>query len=196
MDGYEPCIAPQLDSTTHRPEYPEVIGRVQPESPHDGSSLAVAALSTGLSGARLAVNLLNWGGWSADEDEARLRPNSEFMRWRVVAHNSLPPRRRGSQFIAMLAFDGGHFAAGRSAAKRLRKTSAAFHQPRRMARSSYNGFHPPGVLFPVEQLDLKEQGCVRGDFGRVTASAVTKVSGDNQLALPADLHCGDAFIPT
>src|SRR5438309_2296263 len=46
-----------------------------------------------------------------------------------------------------------------------------------------------------DQLDVKDQRRVRRDLRRAAGRAVPEVAGDRQLALLADLHPHDAFVP-
>src|SRR5690606_19106099 len=76
--------------------------------------------------------------------------------------------------------------------------------PRRPARSRPRGSSPPPARprslacressLDAEQFHLEEQGRVRRDRADAPLS-VRQIGGDEEQALPADLHQGDALIP-
>src|SRR5437660_9217203 len=47
-----------------------------------------------------------------------------------------------------------------------------------------------------EQLNIEDQGCVRGDDARVSLRSVAQIWRDAQLALAANFHSGYAFFPS
>src|SRR5271157_1135820 len=51
-------------------------------------------------------------------------------------------------------------------------------------------------LLDLEQFDLEQEGGVGGDDATCAAAAVPKIGGNQQLALAANLHAQDAFVPT
>src|SRR5215469_3354990 len=55
--------------------------------------------------------------------------------------------------------------------------------------------NPPYALFYGEQLDVEQQRRVRRDDAAGAAGAVAERRRDDQRALAADLHGGDAFVP-
>src|SRR5687768_1274151 len=52
------------------------------------------------------------------------------------------------------------------------------------------------ALLDVEQLHLEHQRRVRRDDAAGAARAVAELRRDGELALAADLHAGDAFVPS
>jgi len=48
----------------------------------------------------------------------------------------------------------------------------------------------------TDEFDLEDEIGLRRDIGRCARCAVRKSPRDGELALPTDLHAGDAFLPT
>src|SRR4051812_35735296 len=67
----------------------------------------------------------------------------------------------------------------------------------RMAVSSIScsGTTMPVTSLDVEQLHFEDEGRVRRDHAAGAARAVAEARRDGELALAADLHAGDAFVP-
>src|SRR5690242_14022241 len=61
--------------------------------------------------------------------------------------------------------------------------------PRRLAMTPTASLHP-------EQFHLEQQRRIRRDDAAGAARAVAELGRDDQRALAADLHGGDAFIPS
>src|ERR1017187_10246511 len=62
--------------------------------------------------------------------------------------------------------------------------------------SHFEGPPIPGATLYIEQFDVEHQRRIRRNDAASAAGAVAQRGRDDQGALPADLHGGDALVPT
>src|SRR5260370_41252917 len=62
-------------------------------------------------------------------------------------------------------------------------------------KGTFGARTPPPRLLHAEQFDVEHQRCVRGNDAAGTAGAVAQRGRNDQGALAADFHGGDAFVP-